>query len=154
MFYNRHKHDVEKMKSFNFNHIVDGIYIGNNMCCRVGLNDVLKSEGITVDITLEEKNIDNAIGADVFIWVPVVDGLTPKEEELRFLARSLKEFVANGRKVYVHCQKGHGRSASTVMAYLLLAKRMSFDDAFMLIKEQRDDIHLNSTQVANLKKLI
>ena len=153
-FYNKHKHDRDKMAEFNFDHIIDGIYIGNNMCCTAGLHEKLTMEGIKVNITLEEENNEKAEGVDALIWVPVIDGLTPSETEMRFLAKSMKGFVDAGKKIFVHCQKGHGRSGSVVMAYLLLERGMGFDEAFNTIKKQRDDIHLNTTQVANLEKLI
>jgi len=150
--YNEHTHDPERMGQFNFDHIIDGIYIGNNMCCNMGLSQKLKAEGISVDISVDDEKIDQPFGVDAFLWIPAEDGLTPSNDIMKLAVSSLDQFVQNDRKVYVHCQKGHGRSASIVMAYLL-HKRYSFDEAFTIVKTARDDIHLNSTQVEILKNL-
>ena len=148
--YNEHEHDPAKMAMLNFDHIVDGIYIGNNFCCQVGLSDKLKEEGIDIDISLEESHVDNPLGVEAFLWLPTVDGQAPEPHLLTLGAMVLASAVSEGKKVYVHCQKGHGRSASLVMAYLL-SQGHDFDEAFLKIKSAREDIHLNSTQVEKLR---
>ena len=149
--YNEHRHDEEKLKQFNFNHIVDGIYIGNNMCCIGALQERLEKEGVRIVISLDNEQIDSPFGVESFIWLPVTDGLTPDEYWLGQAAEWLDNFVTAGKKVFVHCQKGHGRSASIVMVYLL-KQGCDFDQAFETIKHARDDVHLNDTQVASLKQ--
>lgn len=55
--------------------------------------------------------------------------------------------------VLVHCNAGVSRSASVVIAFLILKKRMSFDDAFELVKERRPAIQPNSGFVKQLREL-
>jgi protein-tyrosine phosphatase len=39
--------------------------------------------------------------------------------------------------VLVHCQMGQSRSAATVVGYLMKCRKMSYDDAFDLVKSKR-----------------
>ena len=45
--------------------------------------------------------------------------------------------VKSNENVLVHCYKGISRSASIVIAYIMLKFHMSYDDAFNFVKEKR-----------------
>lgn len=129
----------------NYDYIVDGIYIGTNQCCVLGLVEVLKKEGITADISLEEDRLDAPFGVDVYIWIPVVDEMSPTYDQLSFGVESIEKLVSQKRKIYVHCKNGHGRAPTFVAAYLI-KKGHKLEDALELIKSKRPSIHLHESQ--------
>ena len=71
-------HEAHKKKEpLDYNYITDGIYLGANQCCEMGLVDVLKKEGVTIDISLEKDRIDSPYGVESYMWLPVVDDMSP-----------------------------------------------------------------------------
>lgn len=44
----------------------------------------------------------------------------------------------NGQSVLVHCEQGKSRSASIVIAYLILYHKYSFQNALQHVKKSRD----------------
>ncbi len=145
------KHIHQNNSKLDYDYIIDGIYIGTNQCCVVGLADVLKKEGITADISLEEDRLDAPFGVDVYLWIPVIDHMAPAFEQLSFGAESIEKLLSQNRKVYVHCKNGHGRAPTFVSAYLI-RKGYSVKDAVQLIKSKRPTIHLHEPQKSILDK--
>ena len=135
----------------DYNHIIDGIYIGTNQCCVMGLADVLKKEDISADISLEDNKLDIPFGVDMYVWIPVVDEMAPTIDQLSFGAESIEKLVSQKRKVYVHCKNGHGRAPTFVSAYLI-RKGYSPEEAVELIKSKRPSIHLHEPQKKVLKE--
>ena len=59
----------------------------------------------------------------------------------------------NGKKVLVCCALGYGRSASVLLAWLVIYAGMGFDDALNLLKSRREKIDVSSSlrdQIARL----
>lgn len=59
----------------------------------------------------------------------------------------------NGKKVLVCCALGYGRSASVLLAWLVIYAGMGFDDALNLLKSRREKIAVSSSlrdQIARL----
>lgn len=140
-----HKH-ISPPSNLNYDYVDDGIYVGTNQCCSVGLSDVLKKEGITADISLEEQKIDQPFGVEVYLWLPTPDHFPLEPERLAVGVATLEKLVAQKKKVYVHCQKGHGRSTTLVAAYLMKNKGMTLDQAFNFIKSKRPGVHMEEGQ--------
>ncbi len=136
----------------DYNYITDGIYVGSNQCCVMGLAEVLKKEGITVDISLEEIRIDQPFGVEAYLWLPTPDHTPPTQDQLVLGATTLATLVKQGKKVYVHCKNGHGRATTLVTAYLLMAGK-TLAEAIDLIKKHRLTIHLQDSQIEALKNL-
>lgn len=63
-------------------------------------------------------------------------------EGVAFLEKELSE----GRRVYVHCKAGRGRSASIVIAYIMKRDGKSFTEALELVTSQRPQININYYQ--------
>lgn len=140
------------INKLDYSYIDDGIFIGTNYCCVTHFDDVLKEkEGIEADLSLEGERIDNPFGVDYFVWLPVIDHTAPKLEQLEFGVAVLKKWIGMNKKVYVHCQNGHGRAPTMVAAYLI-NKGMGVEEAIEFIKDKRDSIHLNDMQVEVLHK--
>lgn len=139
------KIDHPQIPIFEYNYVVDGIYIGTNQCCQAHFDEKLTKEGVTVDISLEKERIDAPFGVDFYVWVPIENHLPPKPDQLEFGVSTLKKIVAMKKKVYVHCQNGHGRAPTLVSAYLI-SKGKSPEEAEEFIRSKRPTIHLDDIQ--------
>jgi protein-tyrosine phosphatase len=87
----------------------------------------------------------------VRLQLPVLDRCPPRPDELARAAEWAAEQLASGRKVYVHCAFGRGRSALVAAAVMLRSgKARSADDALALVKRGRRVVRLNPSQYAAL----
>lgn len=133
------------LKDIDYNHIANGIYIGTNQCCQSHFDEQLKKEGIEADISLEEERIDASFGVKFYLWIPVKNHTAPTQDQLDIGVAMVEKMVSAGKKVYVHCENGHGRAPTLVAAYLIRQGR-SFDEAVALIKQKRSAMHLEKAQ--------
>ncbi len=136
----------------DYSQITDQIYIGTNYCCQLSFDKGLLDEGITADISLEKEHIDNATGADFFVWLPTIDRTAPSLQQIGLGIQALDYFVKNKIKVYVHCEKGHGRAPTLVAAYFI-SQGMTKEVALKTIANRRPEIHLEKVQLALLTRL-
>jgi hypothetical protein len=147
------EHEHKEGGPLDYDHITDGIYAGTNQCCAVGLSEVLKKEGITADISLEDVRLDHPFGVDAYLWLPTHDHTPPSPDQLHIGVQTLDELVRQKRKVYVHCKNGHGR-ASTLLAAYLIAKGKNLGEAIDVIKKGRPSIHLQDSQKEALEQFV
>lgn len=129
----------------DFSYITDGIYIGTNQCCQTHFDEELKKLGITADISLEEERLDAPFGVDFYVWMSVRDYMPPSPDQLEFGVLALEKLVAMGKKVYVHCKQGHGRSPTLVAAYLIRQGK-SLKEAEAFLNSKRPPIHFGEAQ--------
>lgn len=149
---NKEQYEISHPKEFNYDFIIDGIYIGSNQCCSVHLSKLLTNEGIDVNISLEEDRLDQPFGVISYAWIPIIDMDVPTIEQLEYGIKTLEHFVTSGHKIFVHCKNGHGRSSTLVTAYLMQSKDISFEEAFGLIKKGREHAHMNEKQESFVKE--
>src|SRR3989344_5045593 len=142
--------DHPQILELEYNAITDGIFIGTNQCCEGHFDEVLKKEGMTADISLEDTTLDTPFGVDFYLWMPVVNHTPPSPDQLAFGVSALEKLVAMGRKVYVHCQNGHGRAPTLVAAYLV-RKGMGPAEAEAFVLSKRPTAHLDDVQRDALK---
>ncbi|MBI4457368.1 dual specificity protein phosphatase family protein [Candidatus Uhrbacteria bacterium] len=135
---------------FEFSQITDQVFIGTNACCRVHFEDRLLKLGVSADISLEEKRIDHPFGIDAYLWLPTKDHTPPSRENADVGISALKKLLEQGRKVYIHCQNGHGRGPTLFAAYLI-STGMKPDDAIALIAAKRPATHLEPSQIDFLR---
>lgn len=78
-----------------------------------------------------------------------------KDENLSKVLRDALEFIDKNidNKIFIHCKGGYSRSPSIVIAYLIVYKEFTFDEAFNLVKLRRPSIHPNEGFISQLKKL-
>lgn len=136
-------------KILEYHYITDGIYIGTNQCCQTHFDEKLKQEGIEADVSLEAERIDVAFGVQFYVWIPIKNHSAPTTEQLNFGVSTLEKLVSMKKKIYVHCQNGHGRATTLVAAYLI-KKGKGVDEVIEFIKTKRPSIHLAEVQKKSL----
>jgi protein-tyrosine phosphatase len=137
------------LTNIDFSYIVDGIYVGTNQCCRTHFEKELSKEGIEADISLEEGRIDAPFGIKFYIWLPIKNHESPTDEQFDLGVSILGKLAAMKKKVYVHCQNGHGRAPLLVAAYLVSTGKTP-EEALSIVKSQRASTHLNDLQMKSL----
>ena len=148
---NGHINDHGEQPPFEYNRITDSILLGTNGCCVVHFDTSLKDMGVLADISMEAERLDAPEGAQYFLWLPTEDHTAPTMGALRVGTHTMRELVASGEKVYVHCRNGHGRGPSLVIAYFILLGD-DYETAFAKGKEKRSVIHLDDVQVERLRE--
>lgn len=130
----------------DYNYIDDGIYIGTNQCCTEGLIEVIRKEGITCDISLEEERLDQPFGVETYTWIPTKDDSIPTMEQLDFCVQTLEYLVGKGKKIYLHCKNGHGRSSTFLSAYLIKTRGFTPEQALEFIRSKRPTAAMHPVQ--------
>lgn len=136
-----------------YNYIADGIFVGTNQCCKEGLTELMKKEGIDAHISLEETDFVQPDGTKIFVWLPTPDLTPPTMEQLSFGVAAITKLVAQGKKVYVHSKNGRGRPSTLVMAYFI-SKEPSIQKALSFIKEKSPKALLQESQMEVLAQYI
>jgi hypothetical protein len=141
---------------FDHSKITENIYIGSDMCkggvCKIH-GEEFKALGVCVEINLSaESNELPPDNIDTYLWLPTIDGYAPNENQLSIGTTVINEAVEKGETVYVHCRNGHGRSPTLVAAYLIRYKGYQVDQAIKLIKEKRQESHIEDRQRKALEK--
>lgn len=134
-----------------FNAITPYIYIGTNACCQAHFAKELLEKGIEADLSLEEEKLDSPFGVTFFLWLPVKNYQAPTQEQLRIGISFISELLKLKKKVYAHCQNGHGRAPTLVAAYSI-SQGMGVEKAIEFIKSKRPVIHINEEQQQALKE--
>ncbi|MEK6952102.1 MAG: dual specificity protein phosphatase family protein [Nanoarchaeota archaeon] len=135
---------------FEYSKINEYIYIGTNLCCAEHFKKALLKKGIKANVSLEEKRLDHPIGVDYYLWLPTKDQTPPSFKQLLIGAKFIKDLIKNKIKVYIHCEFGHGRSPTLVIAYFILDGK-KVKEAIKLIKNKRPSIHLSNSQIKALE---
>lgn len=139
---------------FDYSKITENIFIGSDFCkggvCLLHA-DEFKRLGVTVEINLSYENNElPPKELEIYLWLPVVDGYAPSEMQLLSGTSVMHAAILAGKKVYVHCRNGHGRSPALVAAYLMRYKGMSLEEAGKTIKLKRPESHLEKVQIEAL----
>jgi atypical dual specificity phosphatase len=72
----------------------------------------------------------------------VPDTRVPGPEVLSDAVAWMRDQIADGRSVLVHCSKGRGRSATVLAAYLMATEGWSFDEVDALLRAKRSLVKL------------
>lgn len=129
-----------------FSQVTPHIYLGTNLCCTLKPHiQTLLDLRISAEINLEREKTDTIPDVPLYLWLPVPDKTAPSSEQLEGGVALIERMVQLVKKVYIHCQYGHGRSPTLVAAYFV-STGMSVEEAIRNIKVKRPEIHLERVQ--------
>jgi atypical dual specificity phosphatase len=131
----------------------------------------LKKEGVNAVLTMLEdfeleQGIVQPISSDEWAQqgiehhhIKAVDFTGVPVDQIQQGVAFLENQIRDGKKVYVHCKAGRGRSATIVVAYLLKQSyaqtNTTFSDAYAAIHQQvkaaRPQINLNANQQQTIR---
>lgn len=133
--------------------IDDNLYLGNVSCARD--SNTLEKLQITHILTIDLVPLPRAIldrPKLTFKFVKLAD--VPKEDLISILPTTndfIKQAIADGGTILVHCYFGMSRSAAIVIAYVMEKYGLCYEEAFSLVKCKRRFISPNVGFVAQLK---
>lgn len=116
------------------------------LLAKAGIGSVLdvRSEASDDEAALAEHGLR-------FFHLSVDDRRAPSQEQLSAATDWTLAEIAAGRKVYVHCRSGIGRSPSVACA-VLMAIGYPLPDAYNTVRHERPWATLSETQQAALKE--
>src|SRR5262245_23160471 len=82
------------------------------------------------------------------LCLPTLDYHPPSESDIRRGIRFMLDHAAAGRKIYVHCKAGRGRSATLVLCYLMAAHGWTATQAYGRLKSARPHVTRGLSQRA------
>lgn len=113
----------------------------------------LTSRGITavVNMRIEFDDGQAGIAPSRYLYLPTEDDQAPTLEQLRVGAEFMKEEIAGGGSVYVHCGSGVGRAPTMAAAYLI-ACGATPEQAWTHIRGARPFIRPTPVQVEQIMR--
>ena len=136
--------------------ITENIYVGESMCC-TGHKEYheqrLSELGMFADIDLRKEYDEAPHKLEVHMKLPVVDTFPPSPMQTKAGVDLIDTVVKDGKKIYIHCQVGHGRSPTLAAAYFILKKGMSAMEAVDFVKNRRSEAHPTDRQLEFLDLL-
>lgn len=142
---------------FDYSIVNERVVIGSDLCkggvCKIH-GEEFKTLGVAFELNLSQENNelppkDMETG---YLWLPVVDGHAPSQTQLDIGTAAMEAAIKDGKKVYVHCRNGHGRSPTVVIAYLVRFGGMTLDEARSLVQERRPEVHIEESQEKALRE--
>jgi len=103
--------------------------------------------GLTVFVSLQAEQEPAApwMAAEGYLWLPTVDGDSPSLAQLEWGTAFIDQAIRAGRKVYVHCLGGSGRSPLLCAAYLV-TQGYPPEEALEKVERARPATNLNPRQ--------
>jgi len=128
--------------------ITDKLYLGNE--CGAHNQEMLTKLGITHILVagnyLHQKFPKNY----KYLKLPLID--RPKQDLFAHLQDAF-DYIDSGEKVLVHCAGGMSRSASIVIAYVMVKNKWKYEETYKFLKEKRPIVCPNEGFVTQLKQL-
>lgn len=139
----------------DYSWITPNIIVGSDLCkgwiCPVHSKE-FEQLNINTEIDLELEHDEPVTpGLDIYLRLPTPDKNAPTQEQLMIASDALHRTVQEGKRTYVHCRNGHGRSPTAVAAYLIRFQKMRVYEAVALIKKKRPEIHIEKVQLEALE---
>jgi protein-tyrosine phosphatase len=138
--------------------IVDGLFLGSMFAAYDA--DLLKKQKVTAVLSCAEElpvreDVADLAGIKHGMRLPMVDRPDFEDAELCFRegAATINRWVSRGEIVLCHCAAGVSRSASCVVAYLMLHRGLRFEAALAHVKLRRGIVAPNSGFIEVLKGL-
>ncbi|XP_044595438.1 dual specificity protein phosphatase MPK-4-like isoform X2 [Cotesia glomerata] len=137
----------------SYDEIEPNLYLGNLTAAKdiKWLKDTKISHILTVDSCPLPRQVEQLPNINLkFIQItdmPRENILTFFEDTYQFIDNALQ----NDKKVLVHCYFGVSRSATLVIAYIMKKHKMTYEDAYKLVKSKRRFVGPNPGFIAQLK---
>lgn len=130
-----------------FSRVTPQLHLGGQYSARGWAR--LRARGITAVVNLRDEfdDAEAGIAPPAYLYLPTVDNTPPQIEDLCRGIRFIREEIAGGGRVYVHCMLGVGRSATLVAAYLV-HQGMTPAEAWRTIRRARPFIQPTLGQMA------
>jgi protein-tyrosine phosphatase len=109
---------------------------------RLGISAVVN----TTTELLEPVDTLAAAGIE-YLQIPCWDKGAPTLEDADRAVDLIAARIAAGKRVYVHCASGAGRSVAVAMCYLAAHRGKTVDEAYAWIKDKRPRASLNEVQL-------
>lgn len=135
------------VSELDFSQVSEQIFLGTNLCCDNQAHlGILSKMGVTAEIDLEEEKQITPPKITIYLWLPTKDKTAPTLDQIEAGVALMHSLVKTGKKVYVHCRLGHGRSPTLIAAYFI-SEGKTLEEAIKIIKAARPEIHLESSQL-------
>lgn len=146
------KSELAEQRPLDVNHVIDHVYIGS--VDGAFHLPVLEQNGFTCIVDLSNLASVPRSAQINYMIIPVDD--SPNTDLSRYFQEAsafIDQCAASSGKVLVHCMAGISRSATIVLAYLMLRKQMSLKDALGLLMSQRPWVKPNAGFIRQLQRL-
>ena len=136
--------------------MTEGLLVGGFLAPHDVPKIAAEGVGAVVNVTRElwepRRALESA-GID-YLQVPSWDGKVPTiddaERGVRFIARHIDE----GRKVYVHCASGAGRSVALALCYVVAHEGRDVEEALAEMRRRRPRVSLSRAQRAFVDEFV
>jgi protein tyrosine phosphatase (PTP) superfamily phosphohydrolase (DUF442 family) len=88
-----------------------------------------------------------------YLWLPVADTHAPTVDQIVRGLAWLEQRVQTGRKVYIHCASGMGRSVTLLACWYLYTESMSVSQVLAFVKRRRPQMSLTRRQVRRIQEI-
>jgi atypical dual specificity phosphatase len=138
------------------NKIIEGLYLGDVYAC--SNRYLLRKAGITHILTMAVGMVPLYPKEFVYKCVDVYDMPTQNMmPHLPSAVKFIKSALKKGGNILVHCYAGVSRSATTVIAFLMVEKKASFMEAANYVRKKRPIIYPNigfQKQLIELERIL
>ena len=88
-----------------------------------------------------------------YLWLPVADTRAPTVDQILQGLAWLEQRVQTGRKVYIHCAAGMGRSVTLLACWYLYTGSMNVPQVLAFVKRRRPQTALTRRQVRRIQEI-
>jgi len=88
-----------------------------------------------------------------YLWLPVADTHAPTVDQILQGLAWLEQRVQTGRKVYIHCAAGMGRSVTLLACWYLYTGSMNVSQVLAFVKRRRPQTSLRRRQVRRIQEI-
>jgi len=117
----------------------------------------LRRQGVEAVVNLCAERSDNPRRLEaaemVYLWLPVADTHPPTVEQILQGLAWIEQHVYAGRKVYIHCAAGMGRSVTLLACWYLYTCGMSVPQVLEFVKRRRPQAALTRRQVRRIEEM-
>ncbi len=137
--------------ALNYSRVTPQLYVGPQY--RQAGKRALEKSGIhgSVNLRIEFDDAAHGLALTRYCYLPVVDGEAPSLAQLNEGIAFIRQVVAEGGKVYIHCRGGVGRAPTLATAYLI-SQGFAAPQAIELIRQARPFIEIKPPQIEQLKR--